>query len=337
MESVVQPELDVRNTGSSTGVLEPMRMVYANASAKSLLADSDVLAVIGFGANAALVDDPRCLRVGLEPMFDNAPFEVWRGRGPVHADRDGSLAWSSNHEYAFGCLELAEADFGGLAATTQHAYEMLKAWCRTSATPHLLRIWNYVDAINLGEGDDERYRQFCSGRAAGMGSDFACIYPAATAIGVRDGRRVVQVYWLAARTPGTPVENPRQVSAWRYPRRYGPAAPGFARGMRAPTRNPQLLVSGTAAVVGHVSHHVDDCVAQLEETLTNLDSLMSAAQISQQSQFSLWKVYLRREADVAVVQPLLRTRFGDECALLLLHGDICRAELLIEIDGVQNV
>ncbi|HET8942784.1 MAG TPA: pteridine-dependent deoxygenase [Rudaea sp.] len=314
-----------------------MRMYYAQTSVESLLTDSDVLAVIGFGANAARVDDPRCLRVGLEPVFKNAPVEVWRVRGPVRTHRDGPVAWSGNQDYAFGRIELAEADFGGVAAAAQHAYEMLKSWCRSSATPHLLRIWNYLDAINLGHGDDERYRQFCSGRAAGMGSDFVSTYPAATAIGVRDGRRVVQIYWLAARAPGKPVENPRQISAWRYPRCYGPAAPGFARGMRAPTSSPQLFVSGTAAVVGHASHHANDCAAQLAETLANLDSLMAAAQFAAQfGSESLWKVYLRRDADVRIVESSLRARFGDEMSLLLLHGDICRAELLVEIDGVQN-
>ena len=32
----------------------------------------------------------------------------------------------------------------------------------------MLRLWNYLDAINLGDGDDERYRRFCDGRARGM-------------------------------------------------------------------------------------------------------------------------------------------------------------------------
>src|SRR3546814_12468443 len=62
----------------------------------------------------------------------------------------------------------------------------------------------------------------------------ADLLPAATAIGRCDDARVVQVYWLAARTPGMPVENPRQVSAYRYPRQYGPQQPSFARAMLPP-------------------------------------------------------------------------------------------------------
>src|SRR3546814_1451833 len=94
-----------------------------------------------------------------------------------------------------------------------------------SQTPHLLRVWNYLDAITFGDGDAERYREFCVGRARGLGDFDTHALPAATAIGRCDDARVVQVYWLAARTPGTPVENPRQVSAYRYPRQYGPQQP----------------------------------------------------------------------------------------------------------------
>jgi chorismate lyase/3-hydroxybenzoate synthase len=31
-------------------------------------------------------------------------------------------------------------------------------------------MWNYLDAINENDGDEERYRQFCLGRARGLGA-----------------------------------------------------------------------------------------------------------------------------------------------------------------------
>src|SRR3546814_12443298 len=100
-------------------------------------------------------------------------------------------------------------------------------WIQTCALP-------IFDAITFGDGDAERYREFCVGRARGLGDFDTHALPAATAIGRCDDARVVQVYWLAARTPGMPVENPRQVSAYRYPRQYGPQQPSFARAMLPP-------------------------------------------------------------------------------------------------------
>jgi chorismate lyase/3-hydroxybenzoate synthase len=300
--------------------------------------DADVLAVIGFGRRAVL-DHPRFFRVNLEPLNDNAPlFEVWRARGDVRHGSDGDVRWMSDGDYAMAVIELDEAEHGGVTEAARRAYASLVAWVRASATPHFLRIWNYFDAINEGDADNERYRRFCSGRAAGLGPSFAGNYPAASAIGTRSGEKRVQLYAIAARMPGTAVENPRQWSAWRYPRQYGPTAPGFARGMRAPTHSPQLYISGTAAVVGHASHHADDIDAQLDETMKNLDSLLQSAQSKTalgHGAGDVLKVYVRHAEHAAHVEAQLRARLGAKVPMVLLHGDICRAELLLEIDGVH--
>ena len=325
--------------------LAPLRVSYVPAAGAQaldvLLAQADVLAVIGFGADApATHADPRYLHVALQPVDAPAPFEVWQGQGTVTMQRAGALRWAGNGDYAFGAIELDEASHGDIEGAARFAYRSLVEWLASSGTSHLLRIWNYLDAINLGDGDNERYRRFCSGRVAGMDGGFSDGYPAATGVGVRDGRRVLQVYWLAARRAGAALENPRQVSAWRYPRRYGPHAPGFARAMRAPTHSAQVYISGTAAIVGHTSHHGEDFAAQLDETLANIDSLLTAAQVEPGARFGarcLLKAYLRRDEDLAAARALLQARLPADTAVLLLRGDICRRELLIEIDGVQGV
>ena len=315
--------------------LAPLRVEYSTASATDALAQPDSLAVIGFGDAPQAHADPRWLRMRLRSEAP-APLEIWRTSGRVAHGSDGELAWSSDGDYAFVALNVDEAMHGGISGAAQHAYATLSRWSRAGATPHFLRIWNYLDAINEGSGDTERYRQFCAGRAAGMNGMFGSSYPAATAIGLRDGQRVLQVYALAARVPGRAVENPRQVNAWRYPRQYGPAAPGFARAMRAPTDSPQLYISGTAAIVGHASHHPEDLTAQLDETLANVRSLLDAAgsDASLDAQSPL-KVYVRHAPDMPVVRALLRARLGDAVPLLLLEGDICRSELLLEIEGIH--
>jgi chorismate lyase/3-hydroxybenzoate synthase len=312
-----------------------LRIDYAQTPAQQLLAEPDVLAVIGFGASAQMPDDPRALRVGLEPL--QAPlFEVWRANAAVASGRDGDLRWSRAGDYLFFSIEVDEAAHGGIAAAAEHAYRTLTAFVAAGATPHLLRLWNYLDAINLGTGDSERYRLFCDGRARGMRGFTNKPYPAATAIGRQDGVRVLQVYGLAARHAGQPVENPRQVSAWRYPRQYGPTAPTFARGML--TAAAQLLISGTAAVVGHVSLHHGDLAAQIDETWANLGSLAGEAGLgdSRFGERSVLKAYLRNPADADFVADALTKRAPSHGGLLLLAGDICRSELLVEIDGTHR-
>lgn len=326
---------------------------YERAAApQALLKDGAVLAVLGFGSGAPNLDDPRYLRVALEPHGGGAdapaPYEVWRGNAPVRSGRapgpaqaGGDIAWATDGELLFGAIEVDEGALG-IAAAARHAYARMTAFVQASGSPHLLRVWNYLDAITLGEGDAERYREFCVGRAEGLGDFDVTRLPAATAIGRCDDRRVVQVYWLAARTPGTPVENPRQVSAYRYPRQYGPQSPSFARAMLPPSARMPLLLSGTAAVVGHASQHAGELQAQLEETLRNFDALIGAARAHRPdlpAHFgpgSRLKVYVRDAHDLPQVERALDQRFGDRVPRILLHAAICRRELAVEIDGVHG-
>jgi chorismate lyase/3-hydroxybenzoate synthase len=312
----------------------PISIDYVSADLADLLAEPRVLAVLGF-ADAPASDDPRYLRVGLVPAASPAPYEVWRAQGVVETGRDGDVRWAADADYCYGAIELAESDYADIADATRAAYAALAGFVAGSRWPHLVRIWNYLADINVGDGDAERYKHFCTGRAAGMGALSGTAFPAASAIGRSDGARVLQVYWLAAREPGRPIENPRQTSAWRYPRQFGPTAPTFARAMRAPGMAPQLYISGTASVVGHASQHDGDVDAQLAETFANLDSLLASATLPHFGAGSVLKVYVRHASDVAAVTANLDRRLPPDARRLVLIGDICRLELLVEIDGLH--
>jgi chorismate lyase/3-hydroxybenzoate synthase len=326
----------------------PLRLAvdYVHAATPGpLLGLPETLAVFGFGEMApapATVGDARYLRVPLPALQGVAPFEVWRASGPVTHGVDGSIAHSSDGELQFGALEVQERG-GDILSASEHAYAQLSAFWRSSGYPYVLRIWNYLDAITEGEGDAERYRQFCVGRVRGLGCIDTARLPAATAIGCRDGRRVVQVYWLASRSPGTPLENPRQISAYRYPREYGPQSPSFARALLPPaSAQVPLLLSGTASIVGHASQHADSLREQLDETLANLDSLLAIARGRTPSlpphfdSSSRLKVYVRDAEDAAAVAAQLSARLGDGVPYLMLQADVCRRELLVEIEGMHG-
>ncbi len=316
---------------------------YVRATDPRTLLGPDVLAVFGFGAEApATLDDPRYLRVGLEQGDGQAWFEVWTGDGPVQTWRAGAVRGARQGQLSFGWIEWPEAD-DGIAAAAEHAYRALLACVEPSAHPHLLRIWNYLDAITEGRDDDERYRQFCAGRALGL-QLAPERFPAATAIGRRDGRRVLQVYWLSAAQPGIPLENPRQVAAWCYPREYGPRPPTFARAMLSPPglRLP-LMLSGTAAVVGHASQHAGNLEAQLDETLRNFASLIEVARARQPELAtgfdpgSLLKVYVSSGHALAEAEALLAQRLAPGVPRLVLQADVCRSDLAVEIDGFHGI
>lgn len=317
-----------------------LRVEYRQQPLDALLADPRLLAVFGFGIQAAPAHaDPRYLHVAL-PVTGDAVFECWQVDGEVRHGRSGEIAWSEDGQLQFCALNVP--DNGDIEAAARHAYTQLHAWLARSDYPHPLRIWNYLDAITDGPGDEERYRRFCVGRAQGIGRELAPTdLPAATAIGHPQPTGRFQLYWLAARTAGTPLENPRQVQAWRYPRQYGPQAPGFARALLPPSAGMPLLVSGTAAVVGHASQHGDSLQQQFEEILANLRSLVDAARAlrpelpMREGPATRLKVYVRDAYALPEVEALMRDRLPG-VPHLLLHGHVCRQELAVEIDGVHG-
>lgn len=226
-------------------------------------------------------------------------------------------------------------------AVTEAAYRKILDISVRRGYPHLLRVWNFFGEINAGPGDLECYRRFCVGRARAVPTEPATGYAAATAIGIPGAVSELHVSWLASTHPGVPIENPRQVSAWEYPRDYGPASPGFSRAMLLDWNDPPLLlVSGTASVIGHESRH-HGCLAQLDEALVNLDHVIARAaarlgSVATAGAGTVLRVYLRNPADAAAVGARLLERFGARMPFMLLHGDICRRELLVELEAVQR-
>jgi chorismate lyase/3-hydroxybenzoate synthase len=103
-----------------------------------------------------------------------------------------------------------------------------------------------------------------------------------------------------------------------------------------------LYASGTASILGHASVHPNDTAAQLDETVANLEALLQRALASQRLKAgrlgpdSLVKVYVRHARDAALVEHGLRQHLGDEVPLLILAADICRTELLLEIEFVHR-
>jgi chorismate lyase/3-hydroxybenzoate synthase len=264
----------------------------------------DALAVIAFGTPApgALLTIP-IPQLGERPMV-----EVWRGEGVL-----------------IDALSCPDAD-PHRAATC--VFDRMIARARDAGYPHLLRVWNHVRDINAVEDGLERYRSFCSGRHdafARHGYTMRGDLPAASAVGMATGG--VTTYFAASPTPARAIENPRQVPAYDYPPAYGPRSPSFSR---ATVGAGLVFVSGTASVVGHETKHPGDIAAQLEETLVNLHAILGAAGARE---LRVAKVYVRRPWDY----PLIAARLEEampRTQKLFLRADICREDLLVEIDGV---
>lgn len=316
-------------------------VAYATAAqGVELCNDPRVLALLRFGPRSWTDRErPQEFGVGL-PLVDSTTdmVEVWRTGRPAHTLQTEDLVLRATDDCAFGHILIDEADHGGLETATHAAYERILHTLRAQGFAHLIRIWHYFPAINHIEHGIERYQAFCIGRHRALARQhgFERTLPAATAIGCHGSGLLI--YFIAAKSPGIAVENPRQVSAYRYPRQYGPKSPSFSRAMlQSGSGNDTLYISGTASVVGHASRHRQDPAAQLDEAVRNLRAVMAQAGHGSDSKpqtLTALKVYLRDPDDLSRSAALLEERLGTRVPTIYLHGDICRTDLLVEIEAV---
>ena len=228
-------------------------------------------------------------------------------------------------------------------ASALELYDQLLDFLAANAFPHVVKGWNYLSDINEGRGDEERYKQFCIGRGEVLDRAWNQDYlPAGTGVGGGPGTGL-RVTLLASRVRPEIIENPRQVSAFQYPRQYGPKSPSFSRAaVIGDGRHRLLFISGTAAIVGHHSLHAASIEGQVAETLRNWTSLFDAYQERHGRRPDLskngwYRVYLRHPEHLAQARSLLSEAGLPLQRTLFLRADICRSELLFEMDGVISV
>jgi hypothetical protein len=211
--------------------------------------------------------------------------------------------------------------------------------------------------------------------------------PAASGVG-HAGRDLV-IECLALPTPCAAIENPRQIPAFRYSRRFGPLPPCFSRATVIAHPNDghrMLLVAGTASIRGEASVHQTDLTGQLNETLINLRALLEAAAAfdpfdplpciqgrgkgggsgadsanSDQAApaantpltpalspgyrgegvdlaaFTDIRIYYHSSGDAPEIDASVRNAFAPAIRMEMVQAELCRAELLVEIEGVATL
>lgn len=343
----------------------PLQVAFMPAQASQNFLNAEhkkVLGVLQFGQFEKL-DLPTAvplLQVRKPVLLNSSGLnEIWYSATPVQyateatiqSDAPGLVHYAHNGSVLFGAVELP-APKGAMQTATEQAYQAIAACLKKSAYPHLIRTWNVLPNIHDDENGIERYRAFNQGRYRALqhhALPTTLGAPAASALGVVDGP--LQIYFLAARQPAHSIENPRQVSAYRYPRDYGEIAPNFSRAVLWPSSAPSsaqpsysdpvlssdmLFISGTASIVGHQSVHIGNATEQTREVLRNLTELVKQAHMPavQTLQDLLLKVYVRAGVDVTQVRAVLNEYAIPTPHYVVLQADICRPELLVEMEAV---
>lgn len=299
------------------------------------------LAIISFGQAIPHTSSCPTIRLDLLQLEGHPLLEVWTSDQPVTTLQKNECSLAMSGDVMAGTISLDEKEGATLDAATELAYRQLLHHTRELGFPYLWRVWNFFPDINEEEAGLERYRRFCVGRHQAVEANlqnFPSALPAGTAVGTRSGP--LQIYFLAGARPASHLGNPRQMNAYEYPRDYGPRSPSFARATFCSSESgPQLFIAGTASVVGHTSRHVGCPKEQTQEIVHNLRTLIEHAGSMEPrgigtSHRAIYKVYVRNPDQLLSIRQTLHDPLLNSSPILLLQGDLCRQELLVEIEGL---
>jgi enamine deaminase RidA (YjgF/YER057c/UK114 family) len=218
------------------------------------------------------------------------------------------------------------------------------------------RVWLYQGGITHLENGIERYRELNRARTDYFESltdidAMKCerghvIYPASTGIGTGGESLVLSA--MALKTDRNDVrlvalENPGQVSAFDYERKFSLKSPKFSRAMAVMTGDyVTTWISGTASILDSESVYLGDVEKQTQQTIDNIECLISDDNLSRHGfkgcgstlqELAKVRVYIKRAEDYEACRAICESRFGNLPTVYAL-ADVCRPELLVEIEGV---
>jgi enamine deaminase RidA (YjgF/YER057c/UK114 family) len=226
-----------------------------------------------------------------------------------------------------------------------------------SGFEQVVRTWFYLGEITRPDAGSQRYKEFNRARSDFYKPiQFHCspsqpsipqgIYPASTGIGTKGSQMTAGCLALNTTTPEAffvALENPQQTPAYAYHPRYSPQSPKFSRAVAlVGGEHTTTWLSGTASVVHSLSRHPGDIHKQTEQTIENMEKLISAENFgfhgvkrtgAELGDLAKIRVYLKRQEDFAACKAICDRRFGSVPAIYAV-ADVCRPELLVEIEGV---
>jgi enamine deaminase RidA (YjgF/YER057c/UK114 family) len=298
---------------------------------------------------------PPCCGAGLA-------IEAWAVGGPsVKLERFGphALAVSYDSIRWVYCAGIESPGSNGVYRQSSLALEQMRAALAGAGAgfEQVVRTWFYLGNITEPDADTQRYKEMNRARSDFYRDiQFGCllaqppiphgIYPASTGIGMAGNGLVGGCMTVQTQRKDVfllPLENPQQTPAYAYHPRHSPLSPKFSRAVALILGDyVTSWISGTASIVGSESRHPGDIEKQTEQTIDNIERLVAPENFAFHGvngagaglhDLAKIRVYLKREKDFPICKAICERRFGQVPAIYAV-ADICRPELLVEIEGV---
>lgn len=309
--------------------------------------DGNILGIIEYGKKAEFIEEANIRQMPYQfiqaKCADRNFCEVWYTEETVIYKRTELCKIGESENYCFRAATINDIA-GGHKQNAKNAYNEVFSELNLDIY-HVVRFWNYIPEINESGDSEERYKEFCAGREEAFSKLYFRndkVYPAATGIGTDGDNLCICLLAVHKKAIKRNIENPRQLPAYYYPEQYGVSRPKFSRATYVELENKKILfVSGTASIIGAESVYIGDAVMQTKTTLDNIKILLSENNLREhaikhskiQENLHYLKVYIKNWVDFFIIKEICERNF-EKTKIVYLQEDICRKELLVEVEGV---
>ncbi|MEL0101874.1 MAG: hypothetical protein VW837_00105 [Gammaproteobacteria bacterium] len=296
----------------------------------------NILSIISFCNKVDYKD--RVLSSGLISENKSKKYEIWQTDEKVTQSYYENINIVKNNYLIFGSVIFDNnKSYDKLSEQIQKSYSNFFKIANENEM-QIVKIWHYIpELLKTYDHKKTNYSLLCESREIIYKKYYQdqC-YPAATVIGI-EGKKIL-IYFIAAKCDiYETIENKRQVSSYDYPQNIFLEKPMFSRAIKFSTKSfkyNKLIISGTASIRGYESMHSEDISKQLEESLKNYKTFLDI----DDNASNICRIYMsKKEKDnFNLINSKLENCLGNN-KFILLYGDICRTELLVEIEGISDV
>lgn len=221
----------------------------------------------------------------------------------------------------------------------------------------IVRQWNYIERITDFADNQQHYQLFNDARSIFYTkTQWPEGYPAATGIGTQWGGIVIDLNAVKSSEKEyrcIPLDNNLQVAAYDYSQKVllgkkdenlkERTTPKFERAKALADKSGGIIyISGTAAIRGEESLLNVGIEEQTKITIENILHLISKdnllkedISISGECSLQILRVYLKNEEDITLAKNYIN-KVLPEIPISYLLANVCREELLIEIEGIAS-
>jgi enamine deaminase RidA (YjgF/YER057c/UK114 family) len=226
----------------------------------------------------------------------------------------------------------------------------------------VVRQWNYIeDILGIRTLTDKKYQNYQvlnDVRAQYYASErFKNGYPASTGIGMNAGGIILEFISIKPENGVNivPLKNPGQIDAYNYSqgvligssliRQDMKSSPKFERAKYISINEKKTIyVSGTASIRDEKTIGENDVKKQTWVTIENIDNLISDINLKNagignnydKMSFSFIRVYVKNKSEIKVVKEICDSYYKN-VPINYLVADICRDNLLVEIEGIVEL